>query len=88
MASNIDNARKSMAKVTNNRIGTFSMLLNSNETQINFQNRNGIPIENENAINETSDDNSCSPTINVNPLSIQKSKTNSSTKTCNKTQLN
>ena len=63
-----------MAKVMNNRIGTFSMLLNSNETQINFQNRNGIPIENENAINETSDDNSCSSSIKVESSIMSESK--------------
>ena len=86
-----------MAKVMNNRIGTFSMLLNSNETQINFQNRNGIPIENENAINETSDDNSCSSSIKVESSIMSESKgfkvkentcETSNLKLSNSTQLN
>jgi hypothetical protein len=39
-----------------------------------MENITEISIEHENAINETSDDTSCSSTIKVNPLSIQKSK--------------
>jgi hypothetical protein len=64
-----------------------------------MENITEISIEHENAINETSDDNSCSSTIKVDPVLITKSKrfkSNSSKtnigQTCNKkkyqTQLN
>jgi hypothetical protein len=39
-----------------------------------MENITEISIEHENAINETSDDNSSSPTIKVNPVIIKKSK--------------
>jgi hypothetical protein len=58
------------------------MSLDAADTQTNVTNLNEISIERENGINEASD-NSCSSTIKVNPLSIQKSnrfKINSSNK--------
>jgi uncharacterized Zn-finger protein len=63
-----------MAKVMNHRIEKLLTLLDANETQLNVKKINEIFIECENAINETSDDNSCSFTIKVEPLSMPKSK--------------
>ena len=69
-----------MAKVINQRIETLSALLDSNESQFNVENMSEIPIEHGNAINVESES-SCSSTIKVEPLSMQKSnkfKSNSS----------
>ena len=64
-----------MAKVMNHRIEKLLSLLDANQTQLNLSNINEIKIEHENALNETSDDNSCSSIIKVKPLFIvQKSK--------------
>ena len=52
-----------MTKVMNLRIEKLSSLLDSNETHLNGQ----ISIKHENAINEN---NPCSSTIKVNPLSM------------------
>ncbi len=85
-SSNIDYAQKSMAKIMNHRIEKLSTLLNSNKIQLNTTNSN--------AINEASDNNPNSLTIQVKPLLIQKSKRFVVTsETCNKkctnsTQLN
>jgi uncharacterized Zn-finger protein len=58
--SNIDNAKKSLAKVLNHRIEKLSSLLDSNDTQLNVSaNINEIPIERDSAINAASDANSC-----------------------------
>jgi uncharacterized Zn-finger protein len=56
------------------RIEKLSILLDTNETQLNVTNTNEITIKCENVINETIDDNSCSSTIKVNALLIPKSK--------------
>jgi len=58
----------------NHRIEKLSTLLVANESHQNVENINEIPIELENGINETNDDNSCSSTIKVNPVLITKSK--------------
>jgi uncharacterized Zn-finger protein len=92
-SSNIDNAKKSMAKVFDNRIKKLSSLLDLNETQFNLSNINKITIERQNVINDTSDDNSCLSTNKFEPILIQKLKRfkkNSSIKkhtceTCKKT---
>ncbi len=76
----------------NHHLVNLSSLLNANQSQLNVANLNEISNERENAINEASDNSSCSSTINVRPLLIQKSnrfKVNSSFKnhkcqTCNK----
>ena len=70
-SSNIDNAQKSLLKVMNHRIEKHSALLN--ETQLNVSNTSEISIERENALNEASENNSCSSTIKVNS-SISKHK--------------
>ena len=83
-SSNIDNAKKAIAKVLNHRIDNLSTLLQTTETQSNVTNRKEISIERDNA---------CSSPIKVKSLLIvQKSnrfKVNSSIrkhkcKTCNK----
>ena len=56
------------------RIEKLSSLLDVKETQLNVTNVNEISIELENQTNEANYDNSCSPTIQDNPLLIQKSK--------------
>jgi uncharacterized Zn-finger protein len=91
-SSNIDNAKKSLAKVMNHRFEKLSTLLDANETQPNVANRLEISIKCKY---------SCSSTIKVNPVLMSKSlryKVNSSIrkykcKTCTKrfqtsTQLN
>ena len=60
-----------MAKVMNHRIEKLSTLLDATDTQLNVTNTNEISIERENAINNTSES-SCSSTIKVEPLSMQK----------------
>jgi hypothetical protein len=62
-ALNIDNVQKSLAKVMNHRIEKLSMLRDANESQLNVQKTNGITIKREKAINETSDNISCSSNI-------------------------
>jgi hypothetical protein len=59
-SSNIDNAKRSLAKVIDHRIERLTTLLDLNETQPNVQNRIEISIKSN---NEASDDNSCSSTI-------------------------
>ncbi len=73
-SSNIDHAKKSLAKVIDHRIDKLSTLFDATETHQNVENINEISIERENALNETSDDNPCSSTIKVESLLIQKSK--------------
>ena len=70
---NIENAQKSIAKVMNHRIEKLSSLLNSNESQLNVANKNEISNEHENAINVTSDNNSCSTIIKFEQISMPKS---------------
>jgi uncharacterized Zn-finger protein len=100
-SSNIEHAKKSMAKVMNHRIEKLSTMLDEYETQLNVSNKSPLSIECENEINESSDNSSCSSTINVEPLLLSKSKrfkVNSSIRKCtsetsntkfsNSTQLN
>jgi uncharacterized Zn-finger protein len=82
-SSNIENAKKSLAKVMNHRIEKLSTLLNSND-------KNDISTERENGTNEAYDDNSCSSTIKVNSLLMENSnrfKVNSNTKFQTTSQL-
>jgi uncharacterized Zn-finger protein len=72
--SNIDFAKKSLAKVMNHRIEKLSSLLNAKETQLNVKNRNEISIQHEDVVNEANDDNPCSSTIKVEPLLMPESK--------------
>ena len=58
----------------NHRFEKLSTLLDAADTRLNMENRNEIPIDRENALNEASDNNSCSSTIKVKPLIIKKSK--------------
>ncbi len=44
-ASNIDNSKKSLAKVMNNRTEKLSTLLDTNQTQLNVTNISGISID-------------------------------------------
>jgi uncharacterized Zn-finger protein len=75
-SSNIDNAKKSLAKVMNHRIEKLSTSLNANGTQlINVTNTSEISIQREDVVNEANDNNSCSSSIKVKHLLIvQKSK--------------
>jgi uncharacterized Zn-finger protein len=82
-SSNIENAKKSLAKVMDHRIEKLSTLLNSND-------KNDISTERENGTNEAYDDNSCSSTIKVNSLLMENSnrfKVNSNTKFQTTSQL-
>jgi uncharacterized Zn-finger protein len=91
-SSNIDNAKKSIAKVMDHRLDKLTTLLDANKTQLNVTNLNEISIVRQNQTNEVSDNNSCSSTIQDNPLLIPLSKrfkVNSSIRkhkceTCNK----
>jgi general transcription factor IIIA len=70
-SSNLDYAKKSLAKVMNHRIEKLSTLLDSNETQLNVDNATSVASENY----------SRSSTIKVEPLlmsKIKRSKVNSS----------
>jgi uncharacterized Zn-finger protein len=78
-SSNIEHAKKSLAKVMDHHIEKLSSLLNANEHQQNMTNISEIPIQHDNAIIEASD-NSCSSTFKVERLLMPKSKTNSSSK--------
>ena len=97
-SSNIDYAKKSMAKVMNHRLEKLSSLLNANPSQLNVTNTSEISIGSINTINEASENNAFTSTIQVDPLStipkLNAFKVNSSNnKTCNtqstnSTQLN
>jgi uncharacterized Zn-finger protein len=73
-SSNINNARKSLAKVMNHRIEKLSSFVDANQPQSNVTNLIEISNEHEISLNEASDNNSCSSTIKVEPLSMQISK--------------
>jgi uncharacterized Zn-finger protein len=80
----------------NHRIEKLSTLLDANKTPLNVANTSEISIQRENALNEASDNNSCSSTIKVEPLLMsesKRSKVNSSNnqniyETINSNQLN
>ncbi len=73
-SSNLDNAQKSLAKVMNHRIEKLLSLVDANQPQSNVANLSEISNEHEISLNETSDNNSCSSTIKVEPLSMLISK--------------
>ncbi len=91
-SSNIDHAKKSLAKVMDHRIEKLSTLLDANETQSHAGNLSGILIDRESPTSEASGNSSCSSSIKVESLIMPKSnkfKVNSSIrkhkcKTCNK----
>jgi uncharacterized Zn-finger protein len=63
-----------MAKVMNHRIEKLSSLVDANQPQSNVTDLNEISNEHEISLNETSDNNACSSTIKVEPLSMLISK--------------